>query len=156
MERQRPWVRLKTASSLDGRTGLNNGQSQWITSPAAREDTHRWRARACAILSGAGTICHDDPLLNVRHIPVSRQPLRVILDSHFRIPIQARIFEHAEHNVLLVSANDNQSRRQQLQAKGIEVFNLPFKRGVRSTYLRSSKFSANEALTNYMLKQAPH
>ena len=79
MTRQRPWVRLKAAASLDGKTALQNGESQWITGPQARQDGHCWRARACAILSGIGTVRKDDPQLNVRGVDTPRQPLKVIV-----------------------------------------------------------------------------
>ncbi len=75
MTRGRPWVRVKTASSLDGKTALLNGQSQWITGEAARRDVHRWRARACAVLTGVGTVLADDPQMNVRAVDTPRQPL---------------------------------------------------------------------------------
>jgi diaminohydroxyphosphoribosylaminopyrimidine deaminase/5-amino-6-(5-phosphoribosylamino)uracil reductase len=87
----RPWVRLKTAASLDGRTALNNGRSQWITSPATRADGHAWRRRAGAIVTGIGTVLADDPRLDVREIPTTLQPLRVVLDSHLRTPANARL-----------------------------------------------------------------
>jgi diaminohydroxyphosphoribosylaminopyrimidine deaminase/5-amino-6-(5-phosphoribosylamino)uracil reductase len=91
MTRGRPWVRMKIAATLDGRTALANGKSQWITGPEARKDGHRWRARACAILTGAGTVRADDPQLTVREVLTSRQPLRVVADSHLETPPQARI-----------------------------------------------------------------
>ncbi len=93
MVRQRPWVRLKVAASLDGRTALNNGMSQWITGEAARADGHAWRARAGAVLTGVGTVLDDDPRLDVRAIEVARQPVRVVLDSRWRTPPDARLLE---------------------------------------------------------------
>src|SRR5262249_38508656 len=81
MQRGRPWVRLKVAATLDGRSALANGASQWITGPEARRDGHRWRARACAVLTGIGTVTADDPRLTVREVETSRQPLRVVVDS---------------------------------------------------------------------------
>lgn len=90
MERGRPWVRVKLAQSLDGRTALANGDSQWITGAAAREDVQRWRARACAILTGVGTVLADDPSLNVRLDDRESQPLRVIVDSRWRTPPEAK------------------------------------------------------------------
>ena len=86
MVRQRPWVRLKVAASLDGRTALENGVSQWITSSAAREDGQRWRARASAVLTGIGTVLDDNPRLDVRAFETPRQPLRVVVDSRWRMP----------------------------------------------------------------------
>ena len=93
MTRGRPWVRMKIAATLDGRTALANGKSQWITGPEARKDGHRWRARACAILTGAGTVRTDDPRLTVRDVDTPRQPLRVIADSHLETPPRARILQ---------------------------------------------------------------
>jgi diaminohydroxyphosphoribosylaminopyrimidine deaminase/5-amino-6-(5-phosphoribosylamino)uracil reductase len=91
--RNRPWVRLKVAATLDGRTALSNGISQWITGAEARRDGHRWRARACAILTGVGTVRADDPRLTVREIATPRQPLRVIVDSRLETSPNARILE---------------------------------------------------------------
>ena len=99
MTRARPWVRLKVAATLDGRTalgegsGANAGKSQWITGAEARRDGHRWRARACAILTGIGTVRADDPRLTVREVETPRQPLRVIVDSRLETPPQARILQ---------------------------------------------------------------
>jgi diaminohydroxyphosphoribosylaminopyrimidine deaminase/5-amino-6-(5-phosphoribosylamino)uracil reductase len=89
--RRRPWVRLKVAATLDGRSALPDGQSQWITGAEARRDGHRWRARACAILTGAGTVRADDPRLTVREVETPRQPLRVVVDSRLETPPSARI-----------------------------------------------------------------
>ena len=102
--RGRPWVRTKIAASLDGRTALANGQSQWITGEQARADGHAWRARACAILTGVGTVLQDDPLLNVRGLPVTRQPRRVIVDRHGQTPASARVL--AGGGVLIVTAGE--------------------------------------------------
>ena len=93
MTRNRPWVRMKIAATLDGRTALANGKSQWITGPEARKDGQRWRARACAILTGIGTVKADDPRLSVRGVESPRQPLRVVVDSRLEISEKARIFE---------------------------------------------------------------
>src|SRR5258706_6966907 len=86
MTRGRPWVRLKAATTLDGRSALADGTSQWITGPEARRDGHRWRARACAVLTGIGTVKADDPRLTVREVETTRQPLRVIVDSRLETP----------------------------------------------------------------------
>ncbi|MGH8686939.1 MAG: bifunctional diaminohydroxyphosphoribosylaminopyrimidine deaminase/5-amino-6-(5-phosphoribosylamino)uracil reductase RibD [Burkholderiales bacterium] len=93
MERGRPWVRMKIAATLDGRTALANGKSQWITGAAARKDGHHWRARACAVATGGGTVKADDPRLTVRDVETTRQPLRVIIDSHVETPAKARILQ---------------------------------------------------------------
>lgn len=86
-----PWVRSKIAATLDGRTALANGESRWITGAVARDDGHAWRARACAILTGVGTVLHDDPQLNVRAVATTRQPLRVIVDRNGDVPPGARV-----------------------------------------------------------------
>jgi len=95
MTRGRPWVRIKLAISLDGKTALANGQSQWITSPDARRDVHAWRARSCAMLTGIGTVREDNPRLTVRDVDAPRQPLRVVVDSRLEIPEDAAILEGA-------------------------------------------------------------
>lgn len=120
MTRGRPWLRLKAAASLDGKTALNNGVSQWITGPAARRDGHRWRARACAILTGIGTVRDDDPQLNVRDLATSRQPLRVVVDSQLETPLGARILRGG--NVLVAGAVADPVRIAALQTAGAEVF----------------------------------
>lgn len=104
MTRGRPWVRMKIAATLDGRTALGNGVSQWITGAEARKDGHRWRARACAILTGAGTVRADDPQMTVRDVQTSRQPLRVIADSHLETPAGARILKGEK--VLIFAARE--------------------------------------------------
>lgn len=93
MTRGLPWVRLKVAGSLDGRTALPNGVSQWITSPEARTDGHAWRRRAGAVLTGIGTVLEDDPRLDVRLVDTTHQPLRVVVDSRLEIPPAARILQ---------------------------------------------------------------
>jgi diaminohydroxyphosphoribosylaminopyrimidine deaminase / 5-amino-6-(5-phosphoribosylamino)uracil reductase len=101
-ERGMPWVRVKIAASIDGRTALHNGSSQWITSEAARADGHFWRARACAILTGIGTVLHDDPRLSVRAVETPRQPIKVIVDRNGDLPPTARLLDGAE--VIVVTA----------------------------------------------------
>lgn len=93
MQRGRPFVRLKSAVSLDGRTALPDGRSQWITGEAARTDGHAWRRRAGAVLTGIGTVLADDPRLDVRLVPTARQPLRLVLDPQGRLPAGARILQ---------------------------------------------------------------
>ena len=117
MTRGRPWVRLKVAATLDGRTALSDGRSQWITGPEARRDGHRWRARACAVLTGIGTVRADDPRLTVREVETPRQPLRVIVDSRLETPENARILEGG--NVLLFAGRPGRA------PKGAEVVVLP-------------------------------
>ncbi len=101
--RKRPWVRLKVAASLDGRTALDNGQSQWITGEAARTDGHAWRRRSSAVLTGIGTVLADDPRLDVRLVSSVGQPLRVVVDSSLRTPVTARLLP-APGRVLIATA----------------------------------------------------
>ncbi|HEU4851123.1 MAG TPA: bifunctional diaminohydroxyphosphoribosylaminopyrimidine deaminase/5-amino-6-(5-phosphoribosylamino)uracil reductase RibD [Telluria sp.] len=118
-----PWVRLKIAASLDGTTALRNGVSQWITGSEARADGHAWRARACAILTGIGTVKEDDPQMTVRAIDTPRQPLRVVVDSRLEIDPAARVLEGAK--TLVVSAAPNPEKEALLRAGGHEVVCLP-------------------------------
>jgi diaminohydroxyphosphoribosylaminopyrimidine deaminase/5-amino-6-(5-phosphoribosylamino)uracil reductase len=119
MQRGLPWMRSKIAASLDGRTALASGESRWITGAAARADGHAWRARACAILTGVGTVLHDDPQLNVREVPTPRQPLRVVVDRHADTPARARVL--ADGNALLVTSG----ARNDAWPAGIETLALP-------------------------------
>lgn len=128
MLRQRPWVRLKVAASLDGRTALDNGQSQWITGPAARADGHAWRARASVVLTGIGTVLDDDPRLDVREAPTVRQPERVVLDAQWKTPPKARLLA-PPGDVLIygLAANDAETlaRQAALRAGGAELVLAP-------------------------------
>ncbi len=124
MTRQRPWLRVKTASSLDGKTALLNGASKWLTGEAARADVQRWRARACAILTGSGTVLADDPRMNVRGLETGRQPLRVIVDSRLATPPGAKILAGG---ALIACAGAAPGRRAALEAAGAEIVELPDK-----------------------------
>ncbi|MFA9285566.1 bifunctional diaminohydroxyphosphoribosylaminopyrimidine deaminase/5-amino-6-(5-phosphoribosylamino)uracil reductase RibD [Comamonas sp. SY3] len=124
MVRRQPWVRLKAAMSLDGATALPDGSSQWITGEAARADGHHWRARACAILTGVGTVLADDPALDVRYVDTPRQPRLVVLDSQLRTPAQARIFA-AQREVLIYTRSDDSARQAALEAAGATIVRLP-------------------------------
>ena len=126
MARGRPWVRLKVATSLDGRTALPDGRSQWITGEDARADGHAWRARACAILTGIGTVRDDNPQLTVRHVQTSRQPLRVLVDSRFEVNPAARILEGGSTLVACaVDAAKRVAKTAALEELGCEVITLP-------------------------------
>ena len=125
MVRGTPWVRLKAASSLDGRTALLNGASQWITSAPAREDGQRWRAQAGAVLTGIGTVLEDDPLMNVRVSGATRQPLLAIIDSRLQTPLEARLWSVANREVVIYATAQDDGRMRALEAKGAAVVVLP-------------------------------
>jgi diaminohydroxyphosphoribosylaminopyrimidine deaminase/5-amino-6-(5-phosphoribosylamino)uracil reductase len=134
MEQGRPYVRCKLAASLDGRTAMASGESQWITSDASRRDVQRLRAGSSAILTGIGTLLADDPSLNVRlgaddlpgKVPgeAIRQPLRVVLDSRWRTPLNARILA-LPGTTLIVGAVDDPGRMAELKGAGAEVCRCP-------------------------------
>jgi diaminohydroxyphosphoribosylaminopyrimidine deaminase/5-amino-6-(5-phosphoribosylamino)uracil reductase len=124
MVRKLPWVRLKVAASLDGKTGLANGVSQWITSEAARADGHAWRARASAVLTGVGTVLEDNPRLDVRLVDTPRQPHLVIVDSHLQTPPDAHVFI-AGRPVWIYAASRDAARAAALEARGATVTCLP-------------------------------
>ena len=120
MRRGRPWLRLKAAVTLDGRTALENGVSQWITGVAARTDGHAFRKRAGAILTGVGTVLDDNPRLDVRLVETAHQPLRVIVDSRLDTPPMARILD-APGQVLIYAAQPDERRRAPLLARGAQI-----------------------------------
>jgi diaminohydroxyphosphoribosylaminopyrimidine deaminase/5-amino-6-(5-phosphoribosylamino)uracil reductase len=124
MVRRTPWLRMKIAASLDGKTALDNGASQWITSEAARADGHAWRARAGAVLTGIGTLLEDNPRLDVRLAPAPRQPDAVIVDSRLETPVEANIFA-ASRQVLIYAAVQDAQRQAALEARGATVVCLP-------------------------------
>ncbi|WP_369656363.1 bifunctional diaminohydroxyphosphoribosylaminopyrimidine deaminase/5-amino-6-(5-phosphoribosylamino)uracil reductase RibD [Variovorax sp. V213] len=124
MVRKLPWVRLKVAASLDGKTGLANGVSQWITSEAARADGHAWRARASAVLTGVGTVLEDNPRLDVRLVDTPRQPHLVVVDSHLQTPPDAHVFI-AGRPVWIYAATRDEARAKALEARGATITCLP-------------------------------
>ncbi|MDB5939375.1 MAG: 5-amino-6-(5-phosphoribosylamino)uracil reductase [Polaromonas sp.] len=124
MIRRAPWVRMKMAASLDGTTALSNGLSQWITSPEARADGHAWRARACAVLTGIGTVLEDNPRLDVREVSTPRQPHIVVVDSRLQTPLDAHIFI-AGRACLIYAAVQNDAKKAALEARGATVVMLP-------------------------------
>ena len=124
MLRKTPWVRLKIAASIDGTTALENGASQWITSQAARADGHAWRARACAVLTGIGTVLEDNPRLDVRLVPSSRQPELVVVDSRLQTPPDALLFM-PQRKVTLYAALRDAAKEAALRARGANIVYLP-------------------------------
>ena len=131
MEHSLPWVRMKIAASLDGQTSLQNGQSQWITSAPARTDGHAWRARACAVLTGIGTVLEDNPRLDVRGHNTPRQPHLVIVDSRLETPLNARLFEtlgqgDQTRQIWIYTATQGaEEKRTALQQQGATVIDMP-------------------------------
>lgn len=128
MIRRIPWVRMKAAASLDGTTALGNGASQWITSPAARADGHAWRARACAVLTGIGTVLEDNPRLDVRDVATPRQPHVVVVDSQLQTPPDARLFIAGRACYIYCAGSKDtafQERKQALESQGAVVVELP-------------------------------
>ena len=112
-----PWVRIKVAASIDGQTSLSNGVSQWITGPAARQDGHHWRARACAVLTGVGTVLQDNPLLDVRLVTTPRQPPLVVVDSQWQTPLNATLWG-PDRPVWVYGAQANAEAREALNQRG--------------------------------------
>lgn len=124
MIRKTPWVRMKIAASLDGKTALENGASQWITSEAARTDGHAWRARASAILTGIGTILEDNPRLDVRSVATPRQPHLVVVDSRLQLPLNANLFT-GNRTIYVYAAVPDDARKTALEERGATVIYLP-------------------------------
>jgi len=124
MIRKRPWVRMKISASLDGKTALPNGVSQWITSPEARADGHAWRARACTVLTGMGTVLADNPKLNVRLVDSPRQPSVTVVDSHLDLSPAANVFI-AGRPLYIWAATQNCQKQSALEANGAKVFYQP-------------------------------
>ncbi len=125
MIRGTPWVRLKMAASLDGTTALNNGTSQWITSAAARADGHAWRARACAVLTGIGTVLDDNPRLDVRDAPTPRQPHAVVVDSRLETPPDANILIAGRACYIYAAGQNDLKKETALADRGATVVHLP-------------------------------
>ena len=124
MIRKTPWVRMKIAASLDGKTALENGKSQWITSEAARTDGHAWRARSCAVLTGIGTVLEDNPRLDVRLPGTPRQPHLVVVDSRLETPLDAHLFVPGR-NLYIYAAQQDEARKRALEALGARVVYMP-------------------------------
>ena len=123
MRHGRPWVRVKLAQSMDGHIALENGSSQWISGPESRADVQNWRARSDAILTGIGTVLADDPSLNVRKSGVTRQPARIIVDSHWRTPANARLFKLS--GKVLIAGLDEKPVPEVLKKSGADYVSFP-------------------------------
>lgn len=124
MIRKTPWIRMKIAASLDGKTALENGKSQWITGEAARADGHTWRARSCAVLTGIGTVLEDNPRLDVRLVDSPRQPHLVVVDSRLDTPLDALLFV-PRRKLYIYAAQPNHEKKAELERLGATVIYLP-------------------------------
>ncbi len=147
MQKSMPWVRLKIAASLDGKTALNNGQSQWITAEAARKDGHRWRARSCAMLTGIKTILADNARLTVRHIPATRQPRKIIIDNHLQIPLDAQVLQDGE-TIIFTTVDAETAKIDKLEKMGVQVvvFARPGKVNLAKMLTTLAEQACNEIL----------
>lgn len=149
MVHNKPYVRLKIAASMDGKTALKNGVSQWITSEAARHDAHRWRARSCGILTGIGTVQLDDPELSVRFMQTCRQPKKIVVDRYLQIPLDAKLFRGEQ--VFIFTAKDaNEEKKKLLAEFGAQVIEMPDPEGridlQKMMTLLATEFAMNEIL----------
>ncbi|MDE1941740.1 MAG: bifunctional diaminohydroxyphosphoribosylaminopyrimidine deaminase/5-amino-6-(5-phosphoribosylamino)uracil reductase RibD [Betaproteobacteria bacterium] len=143
MTRGRPWIRAKVAMSLDGRTALANGTSQWITGEAARTDAHRLRARSCAMLTGTGTVRRDDPELTVRLVDSSRQPVRLVVDNRLETPLDAKILRGG--GAVLLTVCTDESRALPYKERGAEVVVLPAAANGRVDFKAMAKYLGERA-----------
>ncbi len=128
IERKRPYVNLKCATSLDGKVALANGQSKWITSELARKEVQKLRAQSCAVLTSVQTVIDDDPLLNVRNFEILRQPKRIIVDSNLRTPISAKIIQPDSGGQCIIATSINDKNKWQPYLDlGVKVIHIPLK-----------------------------
>lgn len=140
MRKGRPWVRVKTAISLDGRTALHNGDSKWISSEASRQDVQRWRARSSAILTGSGTVLADDPSMNARVDGPVEQPARVIVDSQWRTPPGGRVFDTPAP--VVIAGNAAVDIPAELAARAAHCLPLPVRDGGIDLHALMSELAA--------------
>lgn len=158
-----PWVRLKMAASLDGRTAMANGESRWITGPDARRDVQKWRAMSSAIISGIGTVLADDPALSVRpadwnewHYGDVVSPWRVVLDADFRTPVTARLFSE-KGRIIIVGSRSQLDRQTALSDAGADIWVMPAKDGridLQAVLQKLAEEGANEVLVEAGAKVA--
>lgn len=150
MTRGRPWMTVKLAASLDGRTAMNSGESRWITGPQARADVQKLRAASSAVMTGSGTVLADDPSLTVRLEGIDWQPLRVVLDSHLSISDSAKIFKDGQPLLIATAAAEDDDRFQQLKGLGVDIRGFPGPAGRVDTLsllkCLADDYSCNEVL----------
>ncbi len=123
VSRKRPWITLKVAATMDGKTALLNGQSKWITSAESRRDVHLLRSKVCAVMTGIGTALADDPALTVRDVPCNRQPLRILLDGRLDVRDDMQLLRGG--NSLIVTATGDEARAAELMTRGVDVMRIP-------------------------------
>lgn len=150
MECGRPWVTVKLGASVDGRTAMKSGESQWITGPQARADVQKLRAASSAVLTGSGTILADDPSLTVRLQGISRQPLRVVMDSHLSIPDSAKIFRDNFPLLIATAVAEDDAQYQELKSRDIDIRSFPGREGrvdaLSLLHCLADDYSCNEIL----------
>ena len=147
MMRGRPWFRLKVAASLDGKTALNNGMSQWITGEPARRDAHAWRARSCGIMTGIGTVKDDNPRLTVRTVETTRQPQKFLIDRRLEVSLDSALFDGAP--TLIFCASADAGKIAQLADRNATVVALPDPNGkvdLKAMAMELGKRGMNEVL----------
>jgi diaminohydroxyphosphoribosylaminopyrimidine deaminase/5-amino-6-(5-phosphoribosylamino)uracil reductase len=149
VSRGRPWMRLKVAATLDGRTALANGKSRWITGEAARRDVHRLRAQSCAVLTGIGTVQRDNPRLTVRDFPCARQPLKAVIDSRLDLAPGAAVFEGG--NLLVITVSDDAAKRHALEALGARVV-VVAKEGAKTDLAAAARALGAEGLNDVLVE----
>jgi len=149
VSRGRPWMRLKVAATMDGRTALAGGESRWITGEAARRDVHRLRAGSCAVLTGIGTVQRDDPRLSVRDVPCTRQPLKVVIDSRLDLAPGAALLSGG--NVLVITVSDDAARRRALEALGARVV-VVAKAGTKTDLAAAARALAAEGMNDVLVE----
>ncbi len=150
MECGRPWVTVKLGASVDGRTAMKSGESQWITGPQARADVQKLRAASSAVLTGSGTVLADDPSLTVRLQEISRQPLRVVMDSHLSIPDSAKIFRDNFPLLIATAVAEDDAQYQELKSRDIDIRSFPGREGrvdaLSLLHCLADDYSCNEIL----------
>ncbi len=126
---KRPYITLKFAQSVDGKTALENGESKWITSQESRKHAHTLRREATAVLVGINTVLRDDPLLTIRHVKSEKQPIRVVLDPNLKIPFSAKLVKDKSAKTLIITAKEDREKIRALEKEGVEVLMAPVKEG---------------------------
>ena len=149
VSRGRPWMRLKVASTFDGRTALANGKSQWITGEAARRDVHRLRAASCAVLTGIGTVQRDNPRLTVRDAGCTRQPLKAVIDSRLDLAPGAALFEGG--NLLVITVSEDAAKRHALEALGARIV-VVAKQGAKTDLAAAALALGAEGLNDVLVE----